>query len=471
MKETSNSAHGGSVQLPVLDPKAGGIDVGSEKMFVSIGGQEPTVFGTCQADLVQMRDYLLVQGVKSVVMEATGVYWICAYEILEEAALKVLVVNGAHVKNLPGRKSDMKDAPWLSQLHAHGLLRGGFVPPEEIRQLRDYVRLRGDWIEMGAAHVQHMQKALERLNLKIHDVISSLTGVSGLRMIRAIVGGERDREKLANMCDGQILHQKRDSLLKALEGNWKAQHLFALGQALQGWDFCQKQLVHCDQEIGKVLEQMARSRPQVAAQEGKNPESDDPAASPGSKPAKTKQKELRHNAPTILGDLHQLLERICGGQDLAALPAINDYTWLQFLSEVGPDLSAWPTEKHFTAWLGLAPGTAQSGKRRRREKRYGGRAGQILRVAARSMARGKQSWLGSFYRRLAATRGPKTANKATARKLAQLIYWTLTKGLAYVEQGIKRYEENYRKQLQKRLERQARRLGMVLLPMDLAPAH
>ena len=263
MKDSSKSPTP-SVQLPVLDPKAGGIDVGSEKMFVSIGGQPAKVFGTCQSDLWQMRDYLLEQQVKSLVMEATGVYWLCAYEILEEAGLGVLVVNGAHVKNLPGRKSDMQDAPWLSQLHAHGLLRGGFVPPEEIRRLRDYMRLRADWIEIGAAHVQHMQKAMERLNLKIHDVISSVTGVSGLRMIRAIIKGERDREKLAELCDGQILLKKREPLLKALESNWKEQHLFALRQAVEGWDFCQQQLVRCDEEIGKVLAQIAQTKPEVA---------------------------------------------------------------------------------------------------------------------------------------------------------------------------------------------------------------
>lgn len=469
MKTTDQSVSR-SLQLPVVDPKAAGIDVGSEKLFVSIGGQPAKVFGTCQADLRKLRDYLVEQGVKSVVMEATGVYWICAYDVLAEAGLEVLVVNGAHVKNLPGRKSDMADAPWLSQLHAHGLLRGGFVPPQEIRELRDYVRLRGDWIEIGAAHVQHMQKALEQLNVKVHDVISSLTGVSGLRIVRAILAGERDPEKLAELCDAQILAKKRERLMRALESNWKSQHLFALRQAVEGWDFCQGQLTKCDAAMGQVLAQMAQRRPEVVEPESSEAKAGEPTGEPARAPAPP-VKELRHNAPTGLTDLHRLLERICGGQDLAVLPAINDYTWLQFLSEVGSDLGAWPTEKQFNAWLGLAPGTAQSGKRRRRQRRYGGRAGQILRVAVRSMARAKQSWLGSFYRRLAATRGPATANKATARKLGQLIYWTLTKGLAYVEQGIQRYEENYRKQLRKRLARQARHLGLVLLPAELATAH
>jgi len=177
--------------LPVLDPTAAAIDVGSEQLHVSIAGGPPKVFGTTTGQLYELRDYLLAQGVRSVAMEATGIYWLCPYEVLEKAGLQVVVVNGKYVKNLPGRKTDMKDCQWQATLHAHGLLKPGFVPPEHIRRLQDYIRLRTDHITLAGSHEQHMQKALDRMNLKIHDVISDLTGMSGLKMIEAILGGEQ----------------------------------------------------------------------------------------------------------------------------------------------------------------------------------------------------------------------------------------------------------------------------------------
>src|SRR6185436_1043665 len=218
--------------LPVLDPTAAAIDVGSEQLYVSIAGGPPKVFDTTTGQLYALRDYLLEQGVRSVAMEATGIYWLCPYEVLEKAGLQVVVVNGKYVKNLPGRKTDMSDCQWQATLHAHGLLRPGFVPPAHIRKLQDYLRLRSDHIVMAGSHEQHMQKALERMNLKIHDVISDLTGVSGLKMVEAILAGERNPLKLVELCDPQV-QKKAPRLLAALQGNWKEQHLFALRQAHQ----------------------------------------------------------------------------------------------------------------------------------------------------------------------------------------------------------------------------------------------
>lgn len=446
------------MSLPVINPHAAGLDVGSEKIHASIAGGEARVFGACTEDLHALRDWLKESGVTTVAMEATGIYWLSVYEVLETAGLEVVVVNGAHVKNLPGRKSDMQDAPWISTLHMHGLLRGGFVPPAEIRRLRDYQRQRADLITMGAAHVQHMQKALDRMNVKVHDVISSLIGVSGLKMVRAILAGEREPERLAALCDRQILKQKKARLLKALAGSWQAEHLFALRQGLEGWEFYQRQIGACDEQIAQVLRQLASPPPGTGGEES-------PAAEPVAA-----HKEARHNAPQEMPRLHEWLMQTFGGADLSTLPSLSDYTVLQLLSEVGRDMSRWPTVKHFTAWLGLAPSSRQSGKRRRREVRHGGRAGQVFRVAARSLARAKNSWLGAFYRRLAAVKGGKMANKAAARKVAELFYLALTKGMKYVEQGIQTYEARYLQQRLKGVQRQAKQLGLAVFSLSLTHA-
>src|SRR5213078_4111034 len=243
--------------LPVLDQTAAAIDVGSEQMHVSVAGGPPKVFGTTTGQLHELRDWLKAQGARSVAMEVTGIYWLCPYEVLEKAGLQVVVVNGKYVKNLPGRKTDMSDCQWQATLHAHGLLKPGFVPPEHIRRLQDYLRLRSDHIVMAGSHEQHMQKALERMNLKIHDVISNLTGVSGLKMVEAIVKGERHPATLLALCDPQIQKNKAGRLRPALEGNWKDEHLFALRQAYELWQFYQKKIAECDQAIEAVLKELA----------------------------------------------------------------------------------------------------------------------------------------------------------------------------------------------------------------------
>jgi transposase len=334
--------------LPVLDPLAAFVDVGSEQMYVSIAGGPPEVFGTVTNELHRLRDWLKERGVKSIAMEATGVYWLPLYGVLEAAGLEVLMVNGKYTRNLPGRKTDMKDCQWGATLHAHGLLRAGFVPPADIRRLQDYLRLRADHIVSASANVQHQQKALERMNVKLHDVISSLVGASGRKVIHAILKGERAPERLLALCDVQIQQKKADRVKEALRGTWAEEHLFALRQAVENWDHYQKQIEACDREIEKVLR--AISGP------------DQPGA-PTDAAAAAKRPGI--NAPQIQG-LHGLLVKLCGGKDLTVLPAHTDYSLLQLLGEVGTDLSLWPTEKHFTAWLGVAPGSHQSGKRKDR---------------------------------------------------------------------------------------------------------
>jgi hypothetical protein len=302
-------------------------------------------------------------------MEATGVYWLALFEVLEAAGIEVCVVNGAHVKHVPGRKSDVQDCQWLQQLHAHGLLRKSFVPPAAIRALRSYTRLRDDHIRTGAMYVQLMQKALDQLNVKLHTVISQIQGTSGLAVIRAILAGEREPAKLAALCDERILKTKRQAVERSLKGLWKAEHLFALQQALGGWEFCQAQVAECDQAITVQLAALTK---------------DLPKAPPPETPV---NKSGRHHVPAVAG-LHHSLLSLSGGCDAVQLPGFTPANWLKLLSEVGTDLARWPNEKAFTSWLGLAPGKHQSGKSQRRARRRPRtHAGQIFRLAAQSIAR------------------------------------------------------------------------------------
>ena len=431
--------------LSVLDATAAAIDVGSEQLHVSIAGGPPRIFGTTTGELHGLRDYLLAQAVRTVAMEATGIYWLCPYEVLENAGLEVVVVNGKYVKNLPGRKTDMSDCQWQATLHAHGLLKAGFVPPEHIRRLQDYLRLRADHIVMAASHEQHMQKALERMNLKIHDVISNLTGVSGLKMIEAILAGERNPAVLLALCDPQIQRNKAGRVRAALEGTWKDEHLFALRQACELWQSYQKKITECDQAIAAVLQEL------VGPEDPKHPT-----------PPAGKRSGI--NAPTITG-LHGMLCRLCGGKDLTQLPGVADYVWLQLLSEIGTELDKnWKSEKHFTAWLGLAPGSRQSGKRRGTQRRSRNRAGRLFCVIARSVGRSVDKALGGFYRRLKGRRGGLVANLALARKLAELFWRLMVHGIRYVEQGLKKYEEKVAQTEQRLLQKLARKYNLVLQP-------
>lgn len=430
-----------------MSKKIAAIDVGSEKMHVAIAGGEVKVFACFTDSLHQLRDHLKSQEVTSVAMEATGVYWLPVYVILEQAGLEVCVVNGAHVKNVPGRKTDMQDCQWLAQLHAQGLLRGGFVPPAQIRKLRQYVRLRQDHVGNAAQHILHMQKSLDLMNVKIHDVLSETVGLSCLRMIRAIVSGERNPAVLLDLCDTDVVRRKTDPLLRALRGTWDEEHLFGLKQAVEAWDFYQRQIAACDLEIEKMLKELAAQKPE-----------------PGEGPT---IKKRRHNAPATMGGLENLLHRL-SGVDLSALPCLSAYSQMLILSEVGTDMSRWPTSKHFVSWLGLSPGTRHSGKRRRNQKRFRGTAGKIFCVIARSLGRSKYLALAGFYRRVRSTRGGQVANIASARKIAILFYNALTRGLKYVEQGLDAYEKKYREQSIKRMKKAAARFGLTVVEPKLA---
>ena len=460
--------------LQIFNDRAAGIDVGSESLHTSIAGDPPKVFGTMTADLYALRDHLVANGVQTVAMEATGIYWLCVFEVLEAAGLEVVMVNGRHVQNVPGRKTDMADCQWLATLHAHGLLRAGFVPEADIRRLQDYMRLRTDHISMAASHVQHMQKALDRMNIKIHEVISSLTGVSGLAMVRAIVGGERDAETLLALCDVQIRRAKAERMRAALQGSWREEHLFALSQALSGWDFYQAQIAQCDARIEQALR--ARCEDDSTHSDGGG-DAHDPArggACPDSEIALTRKvgtkkksvKAASQNAPRI-AELHTLVVALNGGRDASMLPALTDYSILQLSSEVGTDLARWPTAKHFTAWLGLAPGAHQSGKRRGRQARQRNRAGRIFCTVARSLANSTDKALGGFYRRIRARRGGLLANQALARKIATLYWNMMVKGVQFVEKGLAYYEQKFAQTEQQLLRKLASKHNLVLVQNPL----
>jgi len=435
--------------LPILDPKAAAIDVGSEQLHVSIAGDSPKVFGTFTGDLHKLIEWLKSNGVKTVAMEATGVYWLYLYELLEEAKFQPVVVNGKHVQNVPGRKTDMSDCQWQATLHAHGLLRGGFVPPAEIRRLQDYQRLRADHIILAASQVQKMQQALERMNIKLHDVISDLTGVSGLKMVRAILNGSRDPDHLLSLCDEQIQKKKASAVRESLRGCWKAEHVFGLRQALELWETFQSKIRDCDAEIQKLLQEMAGPEP--------------PPEAGGQSLVLGPVKAVSKNGPVIEG-LQRILARICGGCDATRIPGFSTYMVLQIISEVGTDMRRWPTEKHFVSWLGLAGGCKQSGKRKKAVKAQRNRPGRMFCRAAASLAESVDKALGGFYRRLRGRIGGLAANVALARKLALLFYRLLRYGAQYVEAGLKAYEAKVLETEARLLRKLARKQGFILIP-------
>jgi transposase len=436
--------------LPLLDPLAAAMDVGSEKLHVSIAGDAPKVFGTFTADLEALRDWFQSTRVRTVALEATGVYWLYLYEVLEAAGLEVVVVNGRHVQNVPGRKTDMADCQWLATLHAHGLLRGGFVPPADIRQLQDYQRLRADHIIGAASQVQKMQQALERMNVKLHDVISDLVGVSGLKVMRAILKGERRPGELLALCDEQIQKKKSAAVQESLRGCWKKEQLFALRQALELWETYQQKIADCDREMEGLLHPLAGPQsPEGGA--GVGPVKLAPAKAPGK------------NAP-VIERLQELVARLCGGRDATQIPGLSVYLVLQLISEVGTDMTRWATEKHFASWLGLAGGRKQSGKRQGRIKAHRNRAGRMFCAAARALAQSVDKALGGFYRRLRARVGGLAANVGLARKLALLFYRLLRYGMEYVEKGLKNYEAKVLASQARLLRKLAQKQGFVLLP-------
>jgi transposase len=436
--------------LDRINPNVAGIDCGSAEHFVAVPpDRDPRPirsFKTFTTDLERLADWLTGCGVTSVAMEATGVYWIPIYEILEARGFEVLLVNARHLKNVPGRKSDVSDCEWIRELHSVGLLRGSFRPTDAIVALRAYLRHRQTVIESASTYIQRMQKALVQMNLQLPLVVSDITGVTGLRILRNIVAGHRDPTRLAEHRDPRCRASKTE-IIAALTGNYRPEHLFVLQQNLELFDACQAQLLACDRAIDAQVQTLSAAQPTPTS----------PLPDPRGRKRKPQANEPQFE---IRAPLHQLT----GGVDLTQIDGIGPYNALKLVSEIGTDMSRWATEKHFASWLTLAPKNKISGGRllSSRTQPSANRAAALLRLTAMSVAR-TQTALGAFYRRLAARIGKPQAITATARKLAILVYRALKGELVYQDPGADSYDLQQQTRVLRRLRQRAATLGFELV--------
>lgn len=437
--------------MNVLRTHCCGIDIGSDKVFVSVSNEVVKIFETFTDSFKDLVLYLQLHQVTSVAMEATGVYWYSLYEHLDSAGIEVYLVNGAHTKNVPGRKSDIQDCQWLHELHSYGLLRPSFIPDDLSRQLRIYTRLRDDHIGIGAMYINQMQKSLISMNIRLSQVISQITGVSGMRIIEAILAGQRNPEQLADLCVDQIKSRKRAEVVRSLEGHYKEEHLFALSQALKAYRFAIQQRLDCDKQIENLLTEVTKSLPKIDVDKCKSLNT---------------PKAPRHNTPNI-DDLHQKLVTLTNGHDVAQISGLTDASFMKLIAEVGTDLTKWATSAHFVSWLGLSPKVDSSNKtkkfRRRKSKPV---AGQIFREVVQSLAKSKHLALGAFYRRIKARRGASVANVATARKLAIQFYNLMRYGVDFVESGVQQYQAKYDNYILQNIQRTVAKMGLKIVPID-----
>jgi transposase len=424
-------------------PNAAGLDVGSREHYVAVPAERDTrsvrSFGCATSELKEMAAWLKACGVDTVAIEATGVYWVPIYEVLEDAGIEAFLFDGRQTRHVSGRKTDVLDCQWSQKLHSHGLLTRAFRPDKQIATLRSYWRQRGGIVESCARQIQLMQKALEQMNVQLHKVVRDITGVSGMRILRAIVAGERDVQALAALCHGRIKTPTQE-VARALEGTYRHEHMFALTQALEAYDFFQRQLAECSKVLEHALSQM-------------RPGSDAILQTPPPK--------RRKNQPTF--DLRKELARVTG-VDICLIEGIDAMTAQTLISECGTDMNPFPSEKNFTSWLGICPNNRKTGGRirSRRSRRVKNRAATALRIAAQTL-HNSDSALGSYYRRMKARLGADKATTATAHKLARLYYRLMKHGEAYVTQSQAQYEALQRQRTLSSLQRRARHLGLQLL--------
>jgi transposase len=438
-------------QLQRVNLHAAAIDVGSTQHYVAVppgrARESVRTFGAHTADLHALAQWLGECHIRTVAMESTSNYWVPLHQILECAGFEVLLCNSRHVKNLPGRKTDVLDCQWLQELHTYGLLSGSFRPADKVCVLRSYLRHRGNLTKAAATHVQHMQKALTEMNIGLHHVLSDITGRSGLTIIRAILAGERDLGKLAALKHPQV-RKSAQEIAQALEGDYREEHLFALRQALELFEIYQLRIAECDQRIQNALQQL------------ESPHATKPTAPlPPGKPRKSAKAQADL-------DLKSQLAQLCG-VDLTTLPGCQTLSVQNLISEIGLDMTRWKSEKHFCSWLRLSPGNRISGGKRIKSKPHKGhnRAAQILRLCAQAALQSKSA-LGAFGRRLRARLDAPKALKALAHKLARLIYRMLKHGRSYTDAGEHYYEHKYRDHLLKRLHKQATLFGLQLTPLQ-----
>lgn len=437
--------------LERIQPDAAGVDCGEQSHFVAVPVErdpEPVrEFRTFTAELIRLADWLAQCSIKTVAMESTGVYWIPLYEILEERGFAVVLVNARDVHNVPGRKSDVQDCEWLRELHSVGLLRSSFRPAADMVPLRSYLRQRETLVEEASARILRMQKALTQMNLLLHVVVADITGQTGLMIVREILKGERDAERLATHRDRRC-HASHAEMVAALTGNYRTEHLFALKQNFAAYEFLLRQIAECDTEIEALLTTLAAQQP--------------PPAAP--LPAARRKRASKH---TPGFDIRSPLHRLTGGADLSQIDSIGPHAALQIVAEIGIDMCRWPSAKHFTSWLALAPHNKVSGGRllSSRTPPSANRAAVVLRRCAMSLTRTSTA-LGAFYRRLAARVGKAKAITATARKLAVLIYRALSGRLAYKDPGAIGYYLINRASEIKSLRKRAKLLGLELIDLS-----
>jgi len=438
--------------LTLINADAAGIDIGSAKHYVSVPedrDEKPVrVFSTFTRDLKALSEWLKTCGIKTVAMESTGVYWIPLYDLLIDEGFDVNLVNARHLKNVSGRnKTDVMDCQWIQRLHTFGLLSGSFRPEKAICELRAYHRQREMLVSESSKHILHMQKAMTQMNLQLHNVLSDVTGATGIQIIRAIVGGEHDPKKLAIYRDSRCKNPL-EIIEKSLEGAYREEHLFSLKQALELYDFYQEKRGDCDEKINHLLQSFEdRSQgaelPPLSAQ-------------------KKKSKQKNGPAFNLRASLFQLT-----GVDLTVIPGLNSLSLFKIVSEVGIDMSPWKTEKHFASWLGLSPGNKISGEKRLpgRTVATKNRAAAAFRLGANTLYR-SGSALGAYHRRMRYRLGAAKAVTATAHKLARIFYRLLKYGLEYVEQGQAKYEAETKAREFKNLKRRAKQMGYSLNLME-----
>ncbi|WP_179069835.1 IS110 family transposase [Nostoc sp. C052] len=439
-----------SSTLEEINQNAAGIDLGGGEHWVCVPADRTDKnvrrFGCFTPDLIAMADWLIECRVDTVAMEATGVYWIPVFQILEAKGFEVKLVNAHHVKTVPGRKTDVLDCQWLQKLHTYGLLSGSFRPQDQVCVLRSYIRQRDSLIKSASTHVQRMQKALIQMNLHLHKVISDVTGLTGMKIIKAIVAGEQDPQVLATLKDPRIKSSTAD-IAKALTGDYRREHLFVLQQELTLYEVYQQQISAIDAEIEKCL---ASFQPQTL---------DEPPTTP-----KKRRKKPTANHPNF--DLHKYLYRMAG-VDFTLINGLDALTVQTILSEVGLDPKRFPTVKHFTSWLGLCPGQKVTGGKVKSSKTRTvvNRAANAFRMAAFSLTHSRSA-LGGFYRRLRSRLGAPKAITATAHKLARLFYRMWITAGQYSDPGMDYYEQKYQELILKHLQQKAQAFGLELIPIS-----
>jgi transposase len=441
---------GGARMLPVLHPDAAGIDVGAEEMFVAVPhdrAAEPVrSFQTFTRDLYELADWLQSCGVRTVAMESTGVYWIPLFQILETRGFEVFLVNAQHVRNVPGRKSDVSDCQWIQYLHSVGLLNASFRPPDQICVIRSFWRHRESLVQMAAEHTMHIQKALSQMNIQLHHVLSDITGVSGMAILDAILGGERDTLRLAALCNWRV-RSSRDTVAKSLEGDYRPEHLFALRQSLVGFRFYQRLISEVDQELEAAMRHLPRAD-----------------GAPHEMPPRTKKcvYQKANNEPAF--DLKAELFRIAG-VDLTDVPGISAITAHTILIEVGTDLSRFRNASAFASWLGLCPHQKVSGGKvlYTGSRRVKNRAAIALRLGAQCLYHAK-NYLGEYYRKMKWRLGAPQAITATAHKLARIVFHMLSTKEPYDEMVLAKWDQRASMRAELRLRNQAAKLGFSLTP-------